>query len=53
VVAKFQRPLLELLLEFGDAVLDGVRDAKGVNVDDVRHKMLGPLRGHVARMPPP
>lgn len=30
---------MKLMLEFGDAVLDAVRDAKGVDVEDVRRAM--------------
>jgi hypothetical protein len=46
VVAKYRRRVLDLLVTFGDEVLDAVRDAKGVNVEDVRTSVLGPLRVH-------
>lgn len=47
IILRFQRPITELLLEFGDEVLDVVREQKGIDVDDVRAKMLGPLREYL------
>lgn len=40
--------MLRVFVEFGDEVLDCVRDAKGVNVEDVREAMVGPLRRSIA-----
>ncbi len=39
--------MAELLLDFGDEVLDAVKDHKGVDVEDIRGKLLGPLRCYV------
>lgn len=50
VVAKYRRRVLGLLVAFGDEVLDAVRDAKGVNVEDVRASVLGPLRDTTAEV---
>lgn len=43
-------PLTELLLAFGDEVLDAVKDAKAIGVEDVRAAMLDPLRRRLAGM---
>lgn len=50
LVAKFQKPVALLLLKFGDDLLDIVANAKGIDVNDVRAKVLGPVR--VALMRP-
>lgn len=47
MVAHFQKPIAELLLDFGDELLDCIRDAKRIDVDDVRAAMLDPLRRQV------
>lgn len=39
--------MMEMFLDFGDEVLDCVRDARGLDVEDVRAKVLGPLRAQV------
>ena len=49
VLAKYRVAMLRVFVEFGDEVLDCVRDAKGVNVEDVREAMVGPLRRSVER----
>ncbi len=46
VVARFQLPMAHLLLDFGDEVLDAVKHHKGVDVEDIRTKLLGPLRAY-------
>lgn len=46
VVARFQLPMAQLLLDFGDEVLDAVKHHKGVDVEDVRTKLLDPLRAY-------
>lgn len=46
MVAKLQLSLVRVFVEFGDTVLDCVRDSKGINVEDVRHAMVGPLRAY-------
>ena len=46
-MAKFQKPLAQLLLKCGDEILDCVRDARGVEVEDVRRRVLGPWRAYV------
>lgn len=33
-----------MMLDFGDQVLDAVRDAKRIDVEDVRARLLGSLR---------
>lgn len=43
-MAKLQKSLIQLFVEFGDEVLDCVRDAKGIDVEDVRRSMVGPMR---------
>lgn len=40
--------VLAVLVQFGDRVLDAARDAKGVDVEDVRAQMLGGLRAQLA-----
>lgn len=42
--------MAELLLDFGDEVLDAVRAHKGVDVEDIRARVLGPLRAYVRRL---
>lgn len=53
MVAKLEQPLLRLFAEFGDEVLDCVRDAKKVDVEDVRVAMIGPLREQLRLLSPP
>lgn len=47
-MATLQKRLIQLFVEFGDEVLDCVRDTKGVDVEDVRLAVVGRLRGAVA-----
>ena len=47
IVSKFQKPLAQLFLNFGNEVLDCVRDAKGISVEDVRAKVLRPWKDYV------
>lgn len=47
IVAKYKRPIMELMLAFGDELLDGVHALTSVNVEDVRRELLGPLRHHL------
>ena len=49
VVAKYRVAMLRVFVEYGDEVLDAVRDAKGISVEDVREAMVGPLRRSIAR----
>ena len=49
VVERFQKPLLELLVDFGDEILDCVREHCGVSVDAVRSAVIGPLREELRR----
>lgn len=42
--------MLELLLDFGDEVLDIVKRHKGIEVEDVRAQVLGPLRAQMQRL---
>lgn len=44
VVKKFLCPSLESYIRFGDELLDIVAALKGVEVEDVRREILGPLR---------
>lgn len=44
MVLQYRTAITELLVRFGDDVLDAVAAQSGVNVDDVRAKVLGPLR---------
>ena len=50
-MAKYRLRILGLLVTFGDEVLDAVRDAKHINVDDVRAAVLDPLRAAAAQPP--
>lgn len=50
MIQQFQRPMTQLLLEFGDEVLDAVREQHRINVDDVRDKLLGPLRRRLRQL---
>lgn len=40
----FRQRILQMMLDFGDQVLDAVRDAKRIDVEDVRTRLLGPMR---------
>jgi hypothetical protein len=55
LVKRFQLPIFELLVDFGDELLDAVAAAKGVDVDSVRADLLDPLRAYLrdARAAPP
>lgn len=44
---RFQLPIFELLVDFGDELLDAVAAAKGVDVDSVRADLLDPLRAYL------
>ena len=44
LVDKHRRAIAAILAKFGDEVLDVVRDAKSINVEDVRAKMVAPLK---------
>jgi hypothetical protein len=46
-VKRFQLPIFELLVDFGDELLDAVAAAKGVDVDSVRADLLDPLRAYL------
>jgi hypothetical protein len=48
----YSRQLCRLMIKFGDEVLDAVAETTGVNVDDVRRQMLGPLRRQAHAHPP-
>ena len=47
LVKRFQLPIFELLVDFGDELLDAVAAAKGVDVDSVRAELLDPLRAYL------
>jgi hypothetical protein len=47
LVKRFQLPIFELLVDFGDELLDAVAAAKGVDVDSVRADLLDPLRAYL------
>lgn len=44
LVKRYRDPILEVLVKFCDDLLDYVRDAKGIDVEDVRADVLGPLK---------
>lgn len=46
VVHRYQAPILGLMVDFADEVLDIVAASKKIDVDDVRESMLGPLRAY-------
>lgn len=50
VVAKFKRPIMQLMLEFGDELLDGVQARADISVEDARRELLDPLRQHLAQL---
>ena len=50
---RYQLPILELLVDFGDELLDVVHATKAVEIEDVRTKMLDPLRAHIRNATPP
>lgn len=50
VVAKFKRPIMQLMLEFGDELLDGVQARANISVEDARRELLDPLRQHLAQL---
>lgn len=47
LIKRYQIPILEILVDFADELLDTVHEAKGVDVEDVRTSMLDALRIHV------
>ena len=49
MVERFQVPILELLVDFGDEILDCVREQCGVDVDAVRSAVLNPLRDELRK----
>lgn len=49
VVAKFRDPIVELMVRYADTVLDCVAERKRLNVDDVRHELLGPTKEYLAK----
>lgn len=53
IMIRYQLPMLELLVDFGDELLDIVHEAKGIEIEDVRTKMLDPLRAHIRSATPP
>ena len=52
VVAEFQRPIYETLVNFADALLDRVAATKNVSVEDVRRDLVDPLRRRIHDSPP-
>ena len=52
MVAEFQRPIYETLVNFADALLDRVAAAKNVSVEDVRRDLVDPLRRRIHDSPP-
>lgn len=44
LVARHQAAMADMLANFGDELLDLVRDSKRVDVDDVRKAVIGPMR---------
>jgi len=48
VVARLQMPILEGILGTYDALLDLLRDRKGIDVEDVRRELVDPLRAFLA-----
>ena len=36
------------MVQYADRVLDYVAERKGLNVDDVRHELLGPTKQYLA-----
>ncbi len=46
VVHRYQAPILGLMVDFADEVLDIVAASKKIDVDDLRDAMLGPLRAY-------
>ena len=49
VVAAFRDPIVELMVQYADRVLDYVAERKGLNVDDVRHELLGPTKTYLQK----
>ena len=47
IMMRYQLPMLELLVDFGDELLDIVHETKNIEIEDVRTKMLDPLRAHI------
>lgn len=39
--------MARIMIEFADEVLDAVRDTKGIDVEDVRARMVDPIRHRV------
>ena len=47
LVARFQLPIFELLVDFADELLDAVAEARGVPVESVRVSHVEPLRAYL------
>lgn len=47
IVRRYQVPILELLVDFADELLDAVHSSKGVDVEDVRTETLDALRLYI------
>lgn len=44
LVARHRAALADVLANFGDELLDVVRNTKRIDVDDVRKAVIGPMR---------
>lgn len=55
LVRKYSIPFLEMLVRFGDDILDAVRRARdgGLDVETVRTAVLGPVRDYVNSLKTP
>lgn len=53
LIKKFQLPIFELLVDFGDEILDAVAAARGIPVEDVRGTHVEPLRAWLRETHPP
>lgn len=55
LVRKYSVPFLELLLRFGDDILDAVHRARagGLDVETVRTAVLGPVRDYLRALKEP
>jgi hypothetical protein len=47
LVARFQLPIFELLVDFADELLDAVAEARGMPVESVRASHVEPLRAYL------
>ena len=52
LISKHLQRLAEVMVAFGDEILDTVQRSKQIDVSDLRESLLGPLRARAQPNPP-